>query len=433
MRQNTVNMRDLLNRYQKNCDRINEIADVCEKEQRERNETESAEYTALTRDNQLLEMRMRAAADAYGHEAARVDADAIIRENMLAGRQTELRLVRDLVMVEDAAAGAIVPLKVQDILEPLTEGLILDKVGLPLPTGLAGDYVWPMYEAVEATILGEGVALSDTPVTLDKLTASPERIGIAIPVTRETINQTQGVIEMIVRKLMPQAVYMLLNKILFSTERVGSATNLVGPFVGATPKALSSTPTFQELNLMKAKVLESGVDGSALCWVMTKSQKAILEGTPINPNGIFKPMIENDVLCGLPVFTSNYIRKSVVEYYKASVSSGNVTWAKQSAAPAGEPDFEVSGDSAANALATIASADVSANDIAKVTVITENIGLGDWRYQPMGLFGAISFIVDPYSQARKNAVDFVLNTNYGTKTLRPEAFALGQVAPVSNG
>ena len=50
----------------------------------------------------------------------------------------------------------------------------------------------------------------------------------------------------------------------------------------------------------------------------------------------------------------------------------------------------------------------------------------------MGLFGPISFVVDPYSQARKDAVDFVLNVNYGTKTLRPEAFALGQVSPVSN-
>ena len=46
----------------------------------------------------------------------------------------------------------------------------------------------------------------------------------------------------------------------------------------------------------------------------------------------------------------------------------------------------------------------------------------------MGLFGAIRFIVDPYSQARKDCVDFVLNADYGTKTLRPEAFLLGKVA-----
>lgn len=46
----------------------------------------------------------------------------------------------------------------------------------------------------------------------------------------------------------------------------------------------------------------------------------------------------------------------------------------------------------------------------------------------MGLFGDIRFIVDPYSKARKDAVDFVLNADYATITVRPEAFALGKVA-----
>jgi hypothetical protein len=89
-------------------------------------------------------------------------------------------------------------------------------------------------------------------------------------------------------------------------------------------------------------------------------------------------MIQNGTLCGLPVYTTNAIRKT-------STSGGTTT-------------------------------------------VTEFIGLGDWRYQPMGLFGTLRFIVDPYSQARKDSVDFVLNCDYGTKTLRPEAFLLGQVA-----
>ena len=66
----------------------------------------------------------------------------------------------------------------------------------------------------------------------------------------------------------------------------------------------------------------------------------------------------------------------------------------------------------------------ASNQVAKITTLTEYIGIGDWGYQPMGLFGTLRFIVDPYSQARKDAVDFVLNTDYATKTLRPEAFLL---------
>lgn len=170
-----LNVRELVNKYQANCDRIGEIAETCEKEQRECTEAEDTEFKALTRENQLLQMKMQVAAAEHLRENPNVAADAsrIIRENMLAGKQTQILLVRDLMMVADTADSAVVPLKVQDILTPLTEGLILDKVGLPMPTGLAGDYVWPTYEAVEATIAGEGVALTDTKIKLGKLTATP--------------------------------------------------------------------------------------------------------------------------------------------------------------------------------------------------------------------------------------------------------------------
>lgn len=369
-----ISVRELVNKYQANCDRIGEIADACEREKRERTQAESEEFAALTRENQILSMKMQAAAADHLRENpnAREDAIKVIRENAKNGRKTEIVLVRDIMTVSDVQNGGLIPLNIQDIIKPLQEGFILDKVGLPFPTGLAGDFVWPTYEMVEASVVGEGVALSDTKIEFNKLTASPERIGIAIPVTNQSLNQSAGVLETIVREVMPLALRQLLNKIMFSTKKVTGATNLAGPFVdkAASAVALSATPTFKELNSqMKAKVLETGVDGSTLCWVMTKSMEAILEGEPINAKGVFIPMIQNHTLCGLPVYTTNCMRDGETEY----------------------------------------------------------IGLGDWRYQPLGLFGSIRFIVDPYSQARKDSVDFVLNADFATKTLRPEAFLLGKV------
>lgn len=367
---NTTSVRAIVDQYQANCARINQMADLCDAEKRTRTEQENAEYEALTRENAVLQMRMQAAAARHmaKNPNALADANRLLRDNMQAGRQTQIMLTRDLVMVADGTSGGIIPLNIQDILDPLTEGLILDKVGLPMPTGLAGDYVWPTYEAVEATIAGEGVELTDTKINMSKLTAQPQRVGVAIPVTRQTIIQTQGIIETIVKRLMPQAVAMLLNKVLFSTTKATGATSLVGPFVGKAAKAtaMSATPTFADFVKLKAAVLASGVDGTNLCWVMTQAQKAIAEATPKDAgSGIM--VCEQDHIAGIPVFCTHYIGEGY-------------------------------------------------------------IGLGDWRYQPMGLFGDISFIVDPYSQARKDAVDFVLNCNYGTTTLRPEAFALGKVA-----
>lgn len=404
MKKNTINVRELVQKYQANCDRISEIADACEKEQRERTEAENKEFEALTRENQLLGMRMQAATADYLRENpnANAEAEKLIRENLKSGRKTEITLVREGefagMMVADATAGGIVPLRVQDFIEPLVEGFILNKVGLPLPTGLSGDFVWPIYDTVEATIAGEGVALTDSKIDLDKLTATPERIGIAIPVTNQSINQSAGIIETLVKKIMPEGVALLLNKIIFGLAPATGATHLVGPFARILQKgangapadaarfvskvAIHMTPTFEDLNAkLKAALLETGVPGNHLCWTMTKSMKAILEGQPINKDGVFIPMIQNDTLCGLPVYTTNQMRKTTGTGAQATV--------------------------------------------------TEYIGLGDYAYQPMGLFGVLRFIVDPYSQARKDAVDFVLNCDYATKTLRPEAFILGE-ASVAN-
>lgn len=432
MKKTQVNVRDLVTRYQTNCDRINEIADACEKEGRERSEAENAEFEAIARENQLLQMKMQAAAAEHLRENpdARADAERIIRENAKAGRKTEIMFCRSTMVVSDVAAGGLVPLNIEDIIKPLNEGFILEKVGLPFLTGLVGDYVWPLYEMVEATVLAEAAALSDTKISFTKLQAAPARIGIAIPVTNQSLNQTDGLLETIIKEIMPQSVRQLLNKILFSTAAVNAAATaagLVGPFVAkaASPVSLSSTPTFAELNVnMKAKVLETGIDGDHLCWVMTKSMKAILEGTPINANGIYVPMIQNDTLCGLPVYTTNAIRK--VEKVGKKYNSSNSAWADYTIQSSDTIAYKVADDSAAHALAQITNP--SNNDIAEVSVITEYIGIGDWRYQPMGLFGSLRFTIDPYSQARNDSVDFVLNTDYGTKTLRPEAFALGQVA-----
>lgn len=454
MKKKDVNVRELVNKYQTNCERINAIADACEQEQRERTEAETKEYEALARENQLLAMRMQTATVDYLRENpnAQIDAEKLIRENVSNGRKTEITLVREGefagLMVSDATSGGIIPLNVQDFIAPLIEGFILDKVGLPMPTGLAGDFVWPIYDMAEATIAGESVALSDSKIELSKLTASPERVGIAIPVTNQAINQSAGLIETLVKQIMPQAVAQLLNKIVFGLTKATGASNLIGPFAhifakgGANPTAederyadlisIKETPAFADLNVkLKAKVLETGIEGNHLCWVMTKSMQAVLEGTPINSSGIHVPMVQDGKLCGLPIYNSNVMRRTAVTYKKATVSGSTTTWAacdKPATAAGIHFSIVVTPNGESEALAALGAVN---NNVAEIKTVTEFVGLGDWGYQPMGLFNSLRFIVDPYSQARKDAVDFVLNADYATKTLRPEAFLLAQ-ASVAN-
>lgn len=215
-RQTAVLLRDL----EASRKRLGELADIMENEKRDLNEAEEKERVKLMRDVELKETRLASIGTEIANDKnyMRAANDAV-KSAIAGGQRVEFRLYRDLFMVENAVAGGIVPIKVQDIIEPLEEGLILSKLGLPMPTGLSGEYVWPVYEAGEATVLGEGVELTDAEITWDKLVAAPQRIGAAYPVTRESINQTDGIIETVVRKVLPQMIVKLLNKIMLGRQK----------------------------------------------------------------------------------------------------------------------------------------------------------------------------------------------------------------------
>lgn len=372
-------MKRLIEKMNANCARMRQLADLCESEKRERTEAEDAEYRELCRENDIIQMQMRAMQQLPTPEQ-RQSATAVVRENLKRGVQTEFHLMRDetgggttpttptLVYTgtTEAEAGGTVPARIEDVIKPLYEGLVLSAVGLDLRTGLSGQYIWPVAEAVTAQIAGEAVELTKQKLSLSKITARPERIGVSLTLTRQAVIQSDGIVESLVTSLMPEAIAALINKVMFSVDKVTGATdNLKGPFVDKkTGATVLSSPGYKDFCKLKASVLKSGVPGTHLGWVMSKATAAELEGTP-KDSGSGIMCIENGMLCGVPVFTTQYI-----------------------------------GD--------------------------DYIGIGDFTYQVMGLFGDMSFVVDPYSSAGSDMVNFHLNCNYGTATLRPAAFALAK-------
>lgn len=370
--------REAQKRYNEIAEEFRAMADTLEKEKRGYTADEQKHVDELRAEQDRISARLR------GEEFAEIltpaqsaaqrlaDAERAIRENVKRGVSTTIRLVREdppavpaeptVTDINVANAGNIVRINLQDVLMPLQEGLILDKVGLPLMTGLVGEYVWPVASMVEATIGGDNMELTEQKISLSALKAVPDTIGVTCGVTRRTINQSGGIIETIVKNLLPMAVAKALNKAMFGTTAATGATNLVGPFIGKTPTMIAKT--YADINKLKAAVLKSGVEGEHMAWVMTKSTKAILEATSKDTgSGIM--ICENDMIAGIPVFTTEFI-----------------------------------GD--------------------------DYIGIGDFTYQPVGQFGDFSFIVDPYTEARKDVVQFTLHVDFGTKTLRSDAFVLGK-------
>ena len=376
MKKKTVQVRELVDKYQTNCERISEIADTCEKEQRERNEAEDAEYKALSRENQLLQMRMHAIAVEAG-TPQNVNTDEVLREMLLnKNSKVTISLMREVTPQTTAALAdtGIIPVQEQEMLKPIRLGLIYDKVGLNIRSGLIGTLRWPKHSKAVAQFADEAERLSDSKIDWSKLETTGYRLGIAIPVTREELEDSHGIVENVVKEEMPAAIVDEINAALFTTTKDYTAKDgstkqrkVYGPFVKAAETVTNfaaAVPTRKELLKIVAKVAGT-VKMIAPCWIMTEAMKAELRDVKVD-EGSGRFLCENDMILGYPVFTTNAIG-------------------------------------------------------------ADYIGFGDWSYQAAGFFGDMNLVVDPYTLARNNAVDFVLNTRFGTVTLREEAFVLGKV------
>ena len=112
-----LNVRELVNKYQVNCDRIGEIAETCEKEQRERTEAEDTEFKVLTRENQLLQMKMQAASMARQFDEPAGNNDERLRELLLRQKaEANIVLVRELMTTAGVEDTGIIPGQEEDML-----------------------------------------------------------------------------------------------------------------------------------------------------------------------------------------------------------------------------------------------------------------------------------------------------------------------------
>lgn len=368
-----TNVTELIGRFQANCDRLTEIADTCERENRPRNDAETAEAETIGRENSMLMMRVQAA-QAESLTVREYDPDAMLRESLDARIPATIVLTRDLQMSDSVDGTGLIPIDEQEMLKPLRAGLIWDKVGLSIRSGLPkGTLRWPIHGKAKAVWLAEGERVGDSKIDFSKLECQPERLSCAIPLTKELLDSTGGVVESVVREEMPAAVIDLINEDLFSpvgtyTDKEGKTKQkrICGPFVEAAKnpfKFAGEVPTRRELLLMKASVATEGIELGTGCWVMTETMKAELEDLKVDA-GSGRFVCEGDRIFGMPVFVT------------PSIGEGN-------------------------------------------------IGFGVWGYQAAGFMGGMSLTVDPYTLSRQNSTDFVLNGHFATVTLRQEAFVLG--------
>ena len=266
-----------------------------------------------------------------------------------------------------------IPVLYKDILEALEPALILDKVGLKMQSNVQGEPMWPTIAGVEASIEGENVEVADSAIDFGKLKASPKRLALSIPVSRRAFNQSNLDLYGIVTRQLGLGIARTLNKWLASPTAITTDIDGVkGPFIktAADIEFVAETPTYKEVVELETAVLDKDVDGESFgLYIMSPSMAGALKSTPIE-EGNPKMILEGNEMNGYPVLRTNLVPKGFV-------------------------------------------------------------GFGFFSYAVLSEFGRSQVIIDPYTSAKKNMVEFVVNGDFDITTLRGEAFAVG-VTPLAD-
>ena len=356
---------------------MNAILDIAEAEKRGLTPEEQERFDALKNERDVIKVRIEKRAlgtivpqNVIERERAFAEAVCLLRNNGTSDKYQGVIINKGLVIPHERAVGNImdtaasdplIPVTVGDIILPLEKGLILDKVGCKMQSGMYGKWILP----VEATIEDENAEVNDSKIDISKLTPSPKRCSLSVPVSNDAIDETNFALRDIVLVQITMALQRLLNKWMFSPEKITSkASN--GVFVKETPNIEYTTAlSWKDVCRLKASVLKQGVPADATsCYVCSASTYADLESTP-RESGSSRMILEDGKINGYPVFTTEYISDNI-------------------------------------------------------------LGFGIFSYALVGQFGEMRLTVDPYTGAKKNLTYFVLNTKFDELPVRPEAFAIAK-------
>lgn len=356
---------------------MNAIADKVAAEKREMSAEENVEYQRLQSDFHKIGREIAMNVDVVNMKNAQPreekSANQLMREALREAKrdgQAEFALKREIT-TSTIDTGGLIPLTIKDILPPLEMGLIFDKIGVPIQTGVTGNLQWPVMGDGEAEILGETEELTDSTVDFSKINAVKTRMGVSFTVTNQAINDSDVDLVALIQQEARQRIRRVLNRVMFSHQDFTG--NFHGPFAGAKAQGTfdGAVPTYKELLEMKGKVAETGVEMEGFCYVMSETMKAALEATPIDA-GSGRMVIENGSIAGYPVFTTAYIN------YGSDKNKADV----------------------------------------------EYVAAGVYTYLAVNQYGELRMVVDPYTKAKKDEVVITLNADWSMTTLRKEAFAL---------
>ena len=374
--------------------RFAEIKKGVDTEKRKMNDSESEEFRNLTEEkNALLQERdiLRLGMEAFKSGSLPEEKEENLRmafaklvycvrngqpvpEEMRSMiDKNEVVIPETRALTDTTSIAPTVPITVAELMLPLNNGIVYDKLGLKIQTGLKGTFNYPSVTGVEATFEDENVEVSDQGISMSKLTGNPKRIAVSVPVSNTAIDETNINLQALVIQLYNAAMANLLNKWMLSGTRLTKTTAAPkGPFVDAVAAPAVTVAKATSVTWANIIALEVAVQKKHL---------------PVTASSAF--------ICST----------SMLAELRTTLKSNNVSG--YIAEAVGKGTYEIDG------YPVFVSEDIDDN----------TIEFGVFEYDLLGQFGEMRMVIDPYTDSKKNITRFVFNTRWDNVVLRQEAFA----------
>ncbi len=191
-----------------------------------------------------------------------------------------------------------------ELLEPLQDALIVDKLGIKVIT-TSKAVVMPSVSSVEASIEGETTELVGQKLEFSKTKVVPFRVGLSLPFSNTAIKEADINLVNYAINLAGKSEAQLINKVMFAKEAVNSQK---GCFVNAYAAETGNTAiSYKNIVKLASKVKKNNVifDNTA-AYVVSPDVEAELKTTPID-TGSGRMVLENGTMNGFPVLVSNAV------------------------------------------------------------------------------------------------------------------------------
>lgn len=296
------------------------------------------------------------------------------------GEGVTLELCESLSATGTTEVAGVIPVLIQDFVEPLNKGLIINQLNLRMHTGLKSNVSYPIMPSFEAEFVNEKEKVTDTIIESTDLKPKPHRIAISVPITDLANIQTDGRIYNWVLNNLAVAVARTLNRWMFQATPIIAGVHGAMSYdagVNAIQQVADIELNYKSIVGLRGKVQGKGAyqDGS-YAYVMSGELAATLESTRRFDSGD-TPILVDGKIGGVPVLLTEYIEAT------------------------GKDTFNTS---------------------------PKHIGFGRWSDAVVAQFGEMKLTIDPYTGAKAGITYLVLNTEYSVDLLRKESFVIGTLA-----